>query len=1522
MRLALTYLLFGLFVLSAEAQGAAQDPVYYPQRLEWHTISELLASDDQQGSQFNLLGLEESVLQLDSRAFIEWDQGQFLSITFDKADIAKNSPLTVWVSRGDGLFMRIQPERDNSGQWLFFRPKAARAVVMLENNGAQNEPINLRLAQSKQSDAPAMNVHSDLILHAEQQVHTERSDGYQHQDFNQLNAQQTLSYTFEGPGEYTLSFRTLWFAEYGLSQLMELQWALDEQEANTEVVKIQPRHEHLLETADGNGVYSRLAQIRVLIPEGEHTVHLRADRNILAYWMRSNQVDQFFYQRNYAVQWARNIEQPQTERLIAAQSNDYHMLRDVDCLQPDHQEHLPAMYFYRQLNPVQASKLTAITPSVLTARQQHASQEYWLPSGHPKPNSSQYFNRLLPNSKADFVIPPSSHHPPLRLYLRSMLHRDVRFSLISDRGEQIKLAYFPSSGLADEMQEALPLILGAEQVAMQIIEFKMPFSHVTLQNNSEHVIDNHLAYKNRSDVTTDEHSFFDQVNTITAPVILAELHEDKPVFSSVLLTAKINQWKRRLSTRYHNFIQRYPVMNEAESQGLESELSRILANVNQLYGSNIQDLDGLINTLEINGSARLANKLLAAFAMLPRGDRQTLAEDRFLTLLAMQERWYDIEGYWAYRFIVDKESQAIVELVQVMFRQNDFILASQLFWLAYQGQLLPRVPEEALMASVKSTYSGLPGRWMVLLEKPAPSLSESWRYWTIANSNEIDGGIRTSIHNRGFDSYFSAFKLEAKKAKTFTFQGPVRLKLTVYGQRNSKDQAQPNWPAVDFLTVGEHRYLLSGMADSLNLTVATDATIQLAGPKSVVIDLPEGEHDLAITLAHQDALVNWHQEVNLMNDLAAEQIVSEPSTQAPHELLNHRLLPTPALENTDGLLAALGSLLLKSEMLKPKPLSNQDISKANHLAQGVLLSPTAREWLAAINQDQGWHRQQSVVSSAGHQTQTQTIWQPSSPYLQLQRALLLERPAVGERLLSASTTQVIEVDRPSKSTLTVKLRQIHRYGDVRMPAQVMLQLDGQPPLATATTHTFELSPGRHQISLSLLKDDTRPWVFFSVTDLPPLKTLYDMATPSQPLVIFVPAGSWLRIDEVIANKPVSHQKRYIEQAQSLTLLPSDGASASLYRVYKWGPNAAQETVHKALPDKQLLPAWPNISAHHTYWLPSNPGDWLNYDKYPRNEQHDGTWGISADYRIRQNFDEDVQNQDERFLALGWQYRRNVPDWQSHFRSKIAIRVHEETSLETLVNENDWVYRPSRYWDVSAQLNAYYQYKARQQTIRGGVAVFSSISGGWQKYWQDNIDNKLSLTVFARSLSLNSAEVFSEQDNEQLFAMDDDVYSAYKAQHRRGLRLSDTWQYHPWLDTRLRLQAGLTSNEDWDLTSPDRLYISVGLWQYWRPLTLKLELQHRRFKKDENRNNSFGRTTAKLDIQWQRWNRLGQLWRIDSFFQYDIDNREPSFGLSLSWNQSHGQGFDDFAPSRLSFGSLKRRYSYHVIESNQVVSEHE
>ncbi|MFT4924951.1 MAG: hypothetical protein ACI8WB_001041 [Phenylobacterium sp.] len=1633
------------------AQASEQDPVYYPERIQWHTIERLTDTADTLNATFDLgqLELKKGL----SRAFFEWDQGRWLKLQLDSSD----ADLTVWFSGGDGFFQQMQPSRLNSNQlrnnqWLFSRLSPGqhrnRWLMMVEKTSEQ--PLDLTIIASKQHQAPALSVYSQPILHPDNQRQTNQSDGFVRQQYNHIRAHQSVDYMLEGPAEYSFTLRSQWRADDGATQLMELKLALDKTSPVHRMIKLQPQTRHLLQlnaeqqdnTADHriSRVYSRPSKTRLFVPEGTHTIKLTSDRDILGHWTRSNQAEQFFYDHNYSAKLASDVSAQQDFDPRALLPRDGAQVKRADySFGASQSKDIPALYFYRELSPLAAATQRAIKPLLLTIKNQAKigkKRQHWLPQGQYKGITSKNFSRLAGLGRADYQVPATSHQPPLQLYLQPFSGQSANLTLVSDNQETIQLRYWPQSNLLEDATLASQTQAQLHQrdnltsdihfATMQRIEFKQPFNQVSLINHSDSPIDTHLAYKNRSALKTSQPSFAAKVNINSAPAIIERLRVEigsvlkaeraAPIANITQMGAQIEQWRQRLSTRYTDFIGQYPPKTRHEGGFLASNLKTVIANFSD-NDDAVTNLFELTARLEKEGLAVQARKLLVAFAMLETSKLQQQAQQRFLAQMAAQERWFDIEGYWAYRFIRFGQTDALAALAQVAFRQNQFALANKWFWLAYQAQSISTVPDEAILAAYKAGGNSALKFWFAALEperqqlwlcfeqhrecehsaksSKSVKLPQSWYYWQKLAPTEVINGRKALLHNRGMDLYFSAYALNAGQRQNFTVSGGQRLKVTVFASSVVNKSLQDDWPESDWLTVQigkqKQQYLLSQLNDTLNLSSTANPDSRLASPKTFVIDLPEGEHQLGFTLAGQDALLTLHTESDIMGQWLEQTRLSMASAEAGklsnqqvsawlaaqlqqglqpaidlhfdqpalehviatttdvakwprYGLNNHRLEASVSLNgeyaalDTSALMAKIDQfgieqpeqLLLR--LLQLPAAGVELIARVNGFMTNADINKETRQWLKILNRSYGWQRLQSVVSSAGKQSITWPIWQPTSPTLRFQHALLRQKVQPGERRLSAGRDEIIEIDNVVPRQLRLELRQIARLGEADTVAQVGVELDGRQQMLNVSAgkplfYAVDLAPGRHKITLSYAQQAKRPWLFFALKDslspqhqqsvLPPLTTAYHSATKEQPLVVFVPAASWLRVDEVDDNGQLNSEFRYVAKQQSLRLAPADSASTSHFRLYHWQakPETRADIKPKAKPDTPIiadLPVATQPTIKHTYWLPSLSASWQLYDKYQNDDQQKGTWGLFSGYSSRRNFDEDSNNtRDEQFFEQGWRYRRNMPDWNSYLRSDWSIRQHRKTSLSTLVSENAWLYRLSRYWAFDSRINGYYQFQAIQPEADGAISLYTSTSATWQQYWHDDVDNKLKLTAFARKMGF---------DEDAELIIDDDVYSNYKAQHRHGLRLSDTLQWTPWLDTKLRLSAGIASNENWRLSSPDKLSLTAGIRQYWRPLTLKFDLFYSHFRADKHRVNSSNRRKMRFDIKWEQWSRLGQLWQIDSYWQYDIDKSASDFGLMLSWDQSNGQGYDDFASSQLIFAPLRKRHSFHLIESNQVVDD--
>ncbi len=1533
-------LLCCFFIRAAHAQSF--DEQYYPERLEWHNVEHFQSSGQ--------------------RYFVPWDEGDFLRLRSDKN--GTNDEITVWYSLGDGLFQQMKPVNNDNSQRLFARPKNQPLLVMFDN---VNGDIPLDVDLSKHRKPPRLSVVNERILHPDNQVHTNQTGGFSRGQHNQIKPEQAMEYVLEGPAQYRFVMRTQWLEQYGMSQLMELQLNLNNGPTQTEVLKLQPQTGHLLQTDWCECVYSRAKEVQLNIPEGTHTVRVKADREILGFWSNESQPEQFFYQRNAH----KGLISLQPEPL---QRQDYSSTG---------LDNVPALYFYRELPPNTEHAFSSVKPLATGAQSKLYQDKKW-PFNRLDAIEPVYFAHVEANKSASYTIPNTSHQPPLRLYLKTDTQlNQATMSLVTDAGERVVLRYFSEHKLTlphDKNNNNSPFLLnGIDKVAVQFIEFEQPFTSLkltNLNNDSNQPLELQLTYKNRAPHKTDELGFINGLDAGTATKVinvLSELPNKEPnkqsdkqpgEFDSVLLTEEIRQWQKRMRARIQSLLlqypQQYPPGENQASEQLMQNVTTVMSNL------GVDGFEALIAKLQGQGMGLKAKKLIGAFAMQVHPQNglqakwQQIAQKLMLQSLTEQGRWYDIEGFWAYRFVGagknrSKQKQAFIALTQVLFRQNRFEQASKWFWLAYQGGLIESVPDEAIISAYITANEPLLQRWFELRKRKQTPLLPllAHRSWQPVDLTTLGNSARQLVHNQGLDSYFGVIKLSSSATQKLQLTGPLRLKLTIYPQNDAPIWSDTAW-VILHSDKNQRRYLLNNLHDSLSLVSAVNKDVVVGSPKTIIVDLAQGEQLKALTLQGLNALFTVHQWRG------------ESDEQVPTPvLIDSEIELTPTAIMADD--TPVDSLLLQA--LRQYPLPDDVISAINARVlkdANKPITPARLSWLKTINHQHGWQRLQSVLASSGEKTIEDDVWQPASTYLQLQKALLTKPMNPGERILSANNSEIIEFNTAEPRSLMLGMRQMQRLGDEQMPVMINIALNGQSESLSLNAsqmlqHPLELPAGKHRISVSFDKTQlsaNHPWVCFSLADqqlsaqpkpkpststslqrksvLPLIRRKYHVSTDNQPLVIFAPDSSWLRIDEMNDSGQLNSRHRYVETAQKLTLPPTTNHS-SYYRVYQWQADKLKQL--EPLPQIAQTKTVTHAPVQQTYWILGQQDAFNVYDKYPVAEQEDGSWGLFSGFKSRRNFDEDEQTPRERFSIIGWRYQLNLPELNSHVTTALSMRSHQNNTLQTLVSENDGVWRLNRYWDFTAKINAYYQARADYLLMEGAWSVYASTSARWKQYFDNNVDNKVIMTMFARALSLSESDVFPRRDaspdgtqGELLFerglGIDDDVWTDYKEDNRWGLRIADTLQYTPWLDTQLRLNMAVTSNTNGNFIKLHKYAITGGIRQYWQPFILKADLQHSRYYRDKDdvdtdnlgNRGSFTRSSLRLGLTWEQWSGSGQLWQIDSYVNKDLDSGESSFGLMFNWDLTDGQGFDDFAPSKLPFGSLRKRDSFHAIESNQVTSD--
>ncbi|MCJ8273203.1 MAG: hypothetical protein MJK04_27855 [Psychrosphaera sp.] len=790
-----------LFTSFVSAQSL--DEQYYPERLEWHHVEQLEHQEQ--------------------RAFVQWDDGRFLRLRSDEGSF---EGIGVWYSLGDGLFQKMNQVNDDKSQRLFKRPKNQPLLVMFDNVDAKL-PLNLMVDLSKHRKAPRLSVASQRILHPNNQVQTNQTGGFSRGHHNQIKPDQALEYVLEGPAQYNFVMRSQWLEQYGLSQLMELQLTLDDQPTQTEVLKLQPQTGHLLQTDWCECVYSRAKEVQLNIPQGTHTVKVQADREILGFWSNTSQPEQFFYQRNAHKELTGLPPEPPQRQDYSSTGLD----------------HVPALYFYRELPPSTVHSFSSVKPLATGAQSKLYQNKKW-PFNRLDAIESVYFAEVEANKSASYTIPNTSHNPPLRLYLKADEQlSQAAMSLVSDAGETVHLRYLPDHKLE------LPIKTeGIDKVAAQFVEFTQPYTSVRLHNlNSDtgQPLQLQLTYKIRSVHKTDALGFVNGLDIDTATNVLAQLGGEIGELDSVLLTEEVRQWQKRLRSRIQSLVQQYSPPQAQVDEQLVKNVTTVMANM------GVDGFAALIKALQSQGMGLKAKKLMGAFAMQANshdGQRekwQKVAQKLMLQRLTEQGRWFDIEGFWAYRMIHLQEKQAFMALTQALFRQNRFEQASKWFWLAYQGGLIDTVPDEAIISAYISANEPLLQRWFELRKRklnPLWPLSPHWN-WQPVDLTTLGYSARQLVHNQGLDSYFGAIRLNSAATQKLQLTGPLRLKLTVYPQNDRQNDAQM-WSDTAWVILHsdkhQRRFLRNNLHDSLNLVGAMNSAMEkgvvVGSPKTIIVD--------------------------------------------------------------------------------------------------------------------------------------------------------------------------------------------------------------------------------------------------------------------------------------------------------------------------------------------------------------------------------------------------------------------------------------------------------------------------------------------------------------------------------------------------------------------------------------------------------------------------------------------------------------------------------------------------------------
>ena len=626
---------------------------------------------------------------------------------------------------------------------------------------------------------------------------------------------------------------------------------------------------------------------------------------------------------------------------------------------------------------------------------------------------------------------------------------------------------------------------------------------------------------------------------------------------------------------------------------------------------------------------------------------------------------------------------------------------------------------------------------------------------------------------------------------------------------------------------------------------------------------------------------------------------------------------TPLVAGTGGAAEAdaygrLVRLLWRSERQGADPATF--LAHAEALAAEALAGPHAariRPLMLRLGRGARWQPLDYVAESAGIRYLERPAGEAEAPALRVRAALLPAR-CRGLRLLGGREELVYALFNLRPATLGIRLEPCAPPWERAQPLQATVMMNDRPAariLLQGEGQRLRLRTGRGRQDIRLRLDTPVVNHYLGVhiedpaaPDTDRVERAYQIATPDEPLRLEIEGPAWLRVDEL---RDGITRSRYLAVApgwQTLELAPEAGREEALLRLFirTTGPAPTPARPAPPLPAPTPAPAAAELAALHHPWTP--PADDLRLGG-----QEDGTPSLGLRLVSRTRVDDEEEGRLERFreefAELRGEYRFFDEAAKRYWRSELLARRRADGG--PVLGFGQYLHAwPLRHWprlQTSAQVRGFMQRPGNARPGRDGGTEWSlaaslrtllHVALGPRTYHEP------SLTLFGRALSLD------RNDRYPAAGLDRDVFSRYKAQHRRGLRLADYLVHKPWRDTEWYGLAAVTSNEDFLPLAPDNLEGRLGWRQLLGDIDLDAGYRLRHYLPDNDRDGSSTRHDLRLQLKWMRWNLRQQRAELRLFVTHDLGNGDSSVYLGLFLHGGNGRGLRDFRSNEVRFPDLR------------------
>ncbi len=575
-----------------------------------------------------------------------------------------------------------------------------------------------------------------------------------------------------------------------------------------------------------------------------------------------------------------------------------------------------------------------------------------------------------------------------------------------------------------------------------------------------------------------------------------------------------------------------------------------------------------------------------------------------------------------------------------------------------------------------------------------------------------------------------------------------------------------------------------------------------------------------------------------------------------------------------------------------------------------------------------WSRFQQFTSSAGVRTVQLTGWFPESPSVRIRQALL-PRLSDDEHMISGDRRLVLSLNILDPTVFRIELRSAQIEFVAPTPMTVAFQQDDQPvqqfSLSPAQPeHAFQIAVdgGTHQLKVWIAEPLANQFLRLKIVErsrdagehqnesaiVREQNRVYEVATHAEPVRFEIRGPAWIRIDEWRDGITLTNYEAVLEENRTIELHPLARHKQALFRVYELvrAVNSVRHATHwertEPVPVPDPLITLPTDRLLDGAVVNDEPAGVVRiHDAFPLGGQESATWAAGLSIVRRRPLEEGIDGrQPDEFLQFGIT-RSYFDQWRhNYWRTNLLFRQREAAGPSVGIRH------AFRHDGDVIPLTAILEGAAYVQNP-GGASAPANSETEWSAFVRGRLQQSQQITpIFSHlpSISVFGRLISLDRNVYAAGRLDQDIFTPYKTNHRHGTTLSETFSLRPWIDTRLLLRGSLTSNEDFNIASPDHISLRTGWAQALGPLTVAASYRLTRFFQDDDRANARLQNLVYLDTFADWWPTFYNRSELGFRLQHDLDRGSTSAWLSLNWFFDNGRDYRDLMPGEIEFRNLR------------------